>query len=130
MTTIVAPETLPAIQQAGRPVITTALLAKLYGTDEHNIIKNYRSNNDRFENGKHLYKLEGPELKEFKNYVTKSDVVKIPRNTRHFILWTERGAARHAKMLDTDQAWEVFEKLEDCYFNTNAEPLAKRRISA
>ncbi|KAA9920381.1 hypothetical protein, partial [Escherichia coli] len=33
------------------------------------------------------------------------------------ILWTERGAARHAKMLETDQAWEVFEKLEDSYFN-------------
>ncbi|EDE8442018.1 phage antirepressor Ant, partial [Salmonella enterica subsp. enterica serovar Pomona] len=32
-------------------------------------------------------------------------------------LWTERGAARHAKMLETDQAWEVFEKLEDCYFS-------------
>ncbi|EEK9283034.1 ORF6N domain-containing protein, partial [Salmonella enterica subsp. enterica] len=28
-----------------------------------------------------------------------------------------RGAARHAKMLETDQAWEVFEKLEDCYFS-------------
>ncbi|EAN6188845.1 hypothetical protein EJS37_20200 [Salmonella enterica] len=24
---------------------------------------------------------------------------------------------RHAKMLETDQAWEVFEKLEDCYFS-------------
>ncbi|HGV7908889.1 TPA: P22AR C-terminal domain-containing protein, partial [Escherichia coli] len=23
----------------------------------------------------------------------------------------------HAKMLETDQAWEVFEKLEDCYFS-------------
>ncbi|ENT3909961.1 P22AR C-terminal domain-containing protein, partial [Escherichia coli] len=33
------------------------------------------------------------------------------------ILWTERGAARHAKMLETDQAWDVFEKLEDCYFS-------------
>ncbi|EES4398579.1 phage antirepressor Ant [Escherichia coli] len=36
---------------------------------------------------------------------------------RSLILWTERGAARHAKMLETDQAWEVFEKLEDCYFS-------------
>ena len=31
----------------------------------------------------------------------------------------QRGAARHAKMLDTDQAWEVFEQLEDCYFHNN-----------
>jgi hypothetical protein len=38
------------------------------------------------------------------------------RNARHLLLWTERGAARHAKILDTDQAWEVFERLEDAYF--------------
>ncbi|EOV4290520.1 P22AR C-terminal domain-containing protein, partial [Escherichia coli] len=49
--------------------------------------------------------------------VTESYSVKIARNVRSLILWTERGAARHAKMLETDQAWEVFEKLEDCYFS-------------
>ncbi|MDX7985982.1 hypothetical protein FE392_01335, partial [Xenorhabdus sp. 12] len=32
---------------------------------------------------------------------------------------------RHAKMLDTDKAWDVFEKLEDFYFNQKeAEPVA------
>lgn len=36
------------------------------------------------------------------------------------ILWTERGAARHAKMLETEQAWDVFEKLEDYYFSRQA----------
>ena len=44
----------------------------------------------------------------------------IARNVRSLILWTERGAARHAKMLETDQAWEVFERLEDCYFSRTA----------
>ncbi len=34
----------------------------------------------------------------------------------HLFLWTGRGAARHAKVLETEKAWEVFEKLEDCYF--------------
>ncbi|EPA3167126.1 hypothetical protein ACQ26G_004309 [Yersinia enterocolitica] len=43
----------------------------------------------------------------------------VSQNARYLILWTERGAARHAKMLETDQAWELFEKLEDCYFNQN-----------
>jgi hypothetical protein len=38
------------------------------------------------------------------------------------IYGTERGAARHAKMLDTDQAWEVFERLEDAYFRPAAPP--------
>ena len=40
--------------------------------------------------------------------------------TRVFYLWTKRGAARHAKMLNTDRAWEVFEALEDNYFNRPA----------
>lgn len=38
-------------------------------------------------------------------------------NARAITLWTQRGAARHAKMLETDQAWDVFEKLEDFYFS-------------
>lgn len=32
-------------------------------------------------------------------------------------MWTDRGAARHAKILDTDEAWEVYEELEENYFN-------------
>lgn len=112
----VTPESMPAIIHAGRPVVTTALLAKLYGTDDNNLIKNYQRNASRFVAGKHFHKLEGAELKELKNYMTKSHVVGIPKNTRQIILWTERGAARHAKMIDTDQAWDIFEKLEDCYF--------------
>ncbi len=35
---------------------------------------------------------------------------------RSLHLWTELGAARHAKMLETDKAWDVFEQLEDNYF--------------
>lgn len=41
----------------------------------------------------------------------------VGKCARSLVLWTERGAARHAKMLETDQAWEVFEKLEDFYFS-------------
>ncbi|ECG0708299.1 hypothetical protein DL122_22080 [Salmonella enterica subsp. salamae] len=108
-------ETLSPISHNQTPVITTELLARLYGTDAHSITKNHRSNVDRFIAGKHFYKLEGSELKAFKNKVTNSDLV--ANRAKHLILWTERGAARHAKMLETDQAWEVFEKLEDCYFS-------------
>ncbi len=36
--------------------------------------------------------------------------------TRTLYLWTRRGAMRHAKMLNTDKAWDVFEMLEDSYF--------------
>jgi len=120
-----AVESLSIITYQQQPVVTTELLAQVYGTDTHNITKNFNSNSDRFVAGKHFIRLEGEALREFKRYITESDLARIPVQTRHLTLWTERGAARHAKMLDTDQAWEVFEKLEDCYFSVKpaiAEP--------
>jgi len=116
ITQTVTVATLPVLAYQGTRVVTTGLLAQLYGTDSHNITVNYRNNEERFEAGKHFIKLTGDELRAFKHQVNEIDLVKIARNASHLLLWTERGAARHAKMLDTDQAWEVFEKLEDNYF--------------
>lgn len=95
------------------PVLTTVMLAEFYGTDDIRIQQNHIRNKGRFVEGKHFYKLEGTELKAFKQ-LTSSKIVS--KNARSLTLWTERGASRHAKMLDTDQAWDVFEKLEECYF--------------
>ncbi|EFB6518802.1 ORF6N domain-containing protein [Escherichia coli] len=117
MSTQITVETVPQISHNQIPVITTELLAHLYGTDVTNIRKNHSRNHERFVIGKHYFLLEGAELREFKHRVSLSHSVTIARNVRSLILWTERGAARHAKMLETDQAWEVFEKLEDCYFS-------------
>ncbi|EOQ6862688.1 ORF6N domain-containing protein [Escherichia coli] len=117
MTTQVSVETLSPITHNQIPVITTELLAQLYGTDVTNIRKNHSRNHERFVIGKHYFLLESAELREFKHRVSLSHSVTIARNVRSLILWTERGAARHAKMLETDRAWEVFEKLEDCYFS-------------
>lgn len=111
------------------PVITTAMLAEFYGTEPIRIQQNHHENKQRFIEGKHFFKIVGQELKEF---VTSLKLVAnfpaISNKTRSLILWTERGAARHAKMLDTDQAWEVFEQLEDCYF-VRKEILAKTHKS-
>ncbi|EMN1777835.1 ORF6N domain-containing protein [Acinetobacter baumannii] len=107
------------------PVITTAMLADFYGTDTDNIKQNYSRNKDRFVEGKHFFKLVGEQLKSFVGDLKSlANFPAISNKTRSLILWTERGAARHAKMLDTDQAWEVFEQLEDCYF-VRKEILAK-----
>lgn len=114
--TKVQPDNVPALAYAGRPVVTTAMLAQLYGTDEVRIRQNYNKNKDRFVQGKHCFKIEGNELKELKNRVSQSYSVGIGSNARSIVLYTERGAARHAKMLETDQAWDVFEALEDHYF--------------
>lgn len=121
MTTQISVESLSPIAFKNIPVVTTELLANLYGTESENVKKNYGRNADRFVEGKHYFKLEGDELREFKCKVTNCPFVKIAPNVRHLMLWTERGAARHAKMLETDQAWEVFEKLEDSYFSQRTE---------
>ena len=105
----------PIITHNSVPVVTTEMLASFYGTDASNIKMNQSRNLERFEIGKHFYKIEGNELKEFKDRVTNS--YPVQKRTSSLILWTERGAARHAKMLETDKAWEVFEQLEECYFN-------------
>ncbi|MFC2997604.1 ORF6N domain-containing protein [Acinetobacter sichuanensis] len=118
------------------PVVTNEMLANFYGTDASNIRKNYSNNKARFIEGKHFFKIVGQELKDFMTSLktVTSDLLvnnvhaQISSKTRVLTLWTERGAARHAKMLDTDQAWDIFEQLEDCYFNRQ-EILAKTHKS-
>lgn len=50
--------------------------------------------------------------------ITVSCPIHIPSNTRHLYLWTERGALLHAKSVNTDKAWDVYEQLLDVYFRT------------
>ncbi|MBQ0684648.1 ORF6N domain-containing protein [Providencia rettgeri] len=109
-------KTMPVITHNGVPVVTTETIASLYDTVVGNIKTNFSRNAKRFIEGKHYFKLTGSVLRDFKNKVTKSNLVACAKNAKHLTLWTERGAARHAKMLDTDNAWDVFEALEDFYF--------------
>ncbi len=134
MTTQISVETLSPITHNQIPVITTELLAQLYDTEILNIQVNFTRNKERFVEGKHFFKAVGEELKNLRLTLSKSQNPISPK-IRSLILWTERGAARHAKMLETDQAWEVFEKLEDCYFsqckkNTGKQEKSTNELSA
>ncbi|MEL0577064.1 P22AR C-terminal domain-containing protein [Pectobacterium punjabense] len=132
MTTQPSVENLSVISHAGVPVITTKLLAELYGSKAILISNNYGRNKDRFVAGKHYFKLEGENLESLRTSLRCSRNP-IHQNVRFLMLWTERGAARHAKMLETDQAWDVFEKLEDFYFSQREkraeEPVRKTKQS-
>lgn len=101
------------IEYKNQIIMTTKTLAEQYGTKEDNISKNFNRNIDRFVEGKHYYRLEGEELKVFKGSGLNDDSLKF---VSVLYLWTEKGAARHAKILDTDEAWEVYEALEETYF--------------
>jgi hypothetical protein len=130
------PALLPIIQYEDKAVVTTELLALFYDTDQQKIRQNFNNNKSRFVQGKHFFKLSGDALKAFRrqledlaerscveNFDAAFESLKFPSQIN---LWTARGAARHAKMLNTDQAWEVFERLEDAYFNrsTLIEPIS------
>lgn len=105
---------LSVITNQNQRVLTTQLLAENYETTERRISENFNANKKRYEEGKHYYCLEGEKLRAFKDQYGIS--VSVGERTSKLYLWTERGAARHAKILDTDEAWEVYEKLEETYF--------------
>lgn len=95
-------------------VITTKMLAEVYECEDGNITWNFNHNKDKFIEGKHYYKVEGEELKNLRVCFSH---LQISPKTRTLYLWTKRGASRHCKMLGTDKAWEMFDTLEENYFN-------------
>ena len=97
-------------------VMTTEQLAEAYGCDAQHIKQNFNNNKERFAEGKHYFRLEGAELKSFKKQVENFDLP-VSKFASAMYLWTKRGAARHSKMLGTERAWDVFDELEESYFN-------------
>ena len=105
---------LKVIEIKGMRVLTTHQIADAYEVKEIQISQNFKNNRNRFVDGKHYISLSGDELKAFKNQFEKIEVVK--NRTSHLYLWTEKGALLHAKSLNTDKAWEVYDYLVDFYF--------------
>ena len=102
------------IEMNNQRILTTQQLAAVYETDTNNIKNNFANHKDHFVEGVHYYLLKGEELRAFKREVNNIDLVKT--NVNQLYLWTERGANRHCKILDTDKAWEQFDNLEETYF--------------
>lgn len=84
---------LKIIQHRGIRVLTTQQLADAYETDSQVITNNFNRNKDRY--------LE----------------------SKHYICLTGKGAFLHAKSLNTDVAWEVYDRLVDSYFNQPKVPV-------
>ena len=102
------------VEHEGQRVITTELLAQVYETDTDNIKHNYNNHKENFKEGIHYYRLKGDALRAFKREV--NDIPLVAPNVNQLYLWTERGANRHCKILDTPKAWEQFDNLEETYF--------------
>lgn len=95
-------------------VLTTQQIAEAYETDTQVITNNFNRNKDRYTEGKHYVCLTGDDKSEFikKNQNDFSSFTKA----KGIYLWTEKGAFLHAKSLNTDTAWEVYDRLVDSYF--------------
>lgn len=117
------------IEINGELVLTTTQLAQFYGCKSTHIIDNFNNHAEHFVKGKHFFKLDGDDLKNFKKHIDNIHAVDnqaenfrsvpyVGKHTANLFLWTARGTARHAKMLSTQKAWDVFEMLEDNYFNS------------
>lgn len=93
-------------------VLTTSQIAEAYETNADVITKNFNRNKDRYIEGKHYICLEGDDLKAFKT----NGQIDLSSRINKLYLWTEKGAFLHAKSLNTDKAWEVYDRLVDEYF--------------
>ena len=98
-------------------VVTTKQLAKAYGVETKIVTKNFNRNKNRYIEGKHYFKLQDEKLRDFKTRC-QNDVLSRAKTV---YLWTERGILLHAKSINTDVAWEAYERLIDFYFQKRKE---------
>nr|DAO23182.1 MAG TPA: hypothetical protein [Caudoviricetes sp.] len=108
---------LTPIEREGQRVLLTAQLAESYETTSDVISKNFNRNQERYEAGKHYFVLEGDEKRDFLNRGQFDDGLK---KAARLYLWTQRGALLHAKSLNTDRAWEVYDELVETYFRAKS----------
>lgn len=120
--------TLPIVEWSGLRVITTEFLATGYGTEATNIRTNLSAHKHRFVEGVHYFTLSGKDLTDLR--VSNTDA-QISSKVRSLTLYTEKGAARMSKIVDTDEAWAFFEKLESAYFHPQQhKPMSQAELIA
>lgn len=106
-------------------ILTTQQLAESYKTSAKRISQNFNANKERYQEGKHYYHLTGNELSEF---LQSANCGTQNQKVRSLYLWTERGAFMHAKSLNTDKAWELYDSLVEHYFNASKELTIEERV--
>ena len=111
------------IELKGIRVLTTKQLAEEYGATVQKLKQNFSNNRERFVEGKHYISFTGDALKRSRTRSKKSTLV--GNRTSHLYLWTEKGALLHAKSLNTDKAWEVYDYLVDYYFRAKEQEQPK-----
>lgn len=110
---------LKQIQVKGMIVLTTEQIARAYETTPEKIRWNFKYNRNKYKQGKHFILIEGEELRMLKR---ECEFQTLFKQAKSVCLWTEKGALLHAKSLNTDKAWEVYDYLVDYYFRVQESP--------
>ncbi|EPY2286084.1 ORF6N domain-containing protein [Clostridium sporogenes] len=114
------------VEVNGRRILTTKQLAEVYECNETQIQQNFNNHSDKFILNKHYFLLKGDDLRDFKRNI---DIIEVAPNVNKLYLWTERGANRHCKILDTNKAWEQFDNLEETYFRVKENKVEVNQLS-
>lgn len=117
ISTIINDKKILIINYQSMNVLTTEMLAELYRIDKETIRRNFLEKSSGFVEGIHYLKVEGDDLKKFKESNKELDVI-CDTSTR-LILWTKRGATRHAQILDTHEIWDTHDIFLEKYFDKN-----------
>ena len=116
------------IEYQGHPALTTGQLAELLGTKENTLLQNFRQNRGQFSVGDHFVKLEGDDLKAFRDCMSETHSVGPKPRARNFTLWTAKGAITHVKITDSPKAWAIYHDMVAVYFGEK--PSLPDRIEA
>lgn len=107
-------------------VLTTQQIAEAYGTNVDTITRNFNRNKERYEEGKHYIALEGSKKSDFLNL---GQFDRGLKNAKTLYLWTQKGSLLHAKSLNTDKAWEAYDRLVDNYFEKKESRIDRSQLS-
>ena len=114
------------VEYSGIRVLTTRQVAKAYEVTTKKISNNFNANKKRYVEGKHYICLSGEEKRQF---INRPEFQDSSNRAKYLYLWTELGALLLAKSMNTDTAWEAYERLVDFYFRAkeNTEPVLRRK---
>lgn len=107
---------LKTVNYRGMMVLTTKQLAEIYGVEPKLIARNFERNRDRYTDGEHYIVLADGELSRFKAKYKDDEKLKY---ASILYLWTAKGCFLHAKSLNTDKAWSIYDEMVSSYFEKN-----------
>ena len=116
------------VDYSNQRVLLTAQVAEVFNTTPDRIRDNFRYAKKHFKEGVHYFKVTGEALRTLKFQLDDTQASGkqsgishslpiIPKMASAAILYTEQGCVRHCKMINTPEAWAMFDALEKHYFN-------------